>query len=150
MANYARKAVARNSGGFTVSGNDVTLTAAITFAKMEGGAGGTVTHFGLGTAASGSGELLFFGTVSPNITVANGTKPELETGTTISQSSGDGMANTAATNLLKLLFQNTTWAGFGDSTGIVGSGAAGSLYFSLHTASPGESGNQSTNEISYT
>ena len=57
MANYARKAVARNSGGFTVSGNDVTLTAAITFAKMEGGAGGTVTHFGLGTAASGSGEI---------------------------------------------------------------------------------------------
>lgn len=58
-------------------------------------------------------------------------------------------SNACETDLLKLLFNNTTWAGVGDTTGIVGSSAAGSLFVSLHTADPGETGNQSTNEISY-
>lgn len=59
-------------------------------------------------------------------------------------------ANTAILDLLKLLLNNTTWAGIGDATGIVGSGSAGSLFFSLHTATPGAGGDQTTNEISYT
>lgn len=60
------------------------------------------------------------------------------------------MTNTSESNLLKLLFNNTTWANIGDGTGIVGSGAAGSLYVSLHTADPGETGDQTTSEIAYT
>jgi hypothetical protein len=38
----------------------------------------------------------------------------------------------------------------GDAGGLRGSATAGSLYFSLHTADPGETGNQTTNEIAYT
>lgn len=57
--------------------------------------------------------------------------------------------NTCENNLLKLLFNNTTWANIGDATGIVGSSTAGSFYASLHTADPGEAGDQTTNEISY-
>lgn len=53
-------------------------------------------------------------------------------------------------DLLKLIFQNTTAAGIGDTTGIVGSGTAGSLYVSLHTSDPGETGSQTTNETAYT
>lgn len=60
------------------------------------------------------------------------------------------MTNTSETNLLKLIFNNTTWANIGDATGIVGSTAAGSLYISLHTADPGETGDQTTSEIAYT
>lgn len=60
------------------------------------------------------------------------------------------LSNAAETDLLKLLFTNTTWAGVGDATGIVGSAGAGSLFISLHTADPGEAGDQTTNEISYT
>lgn len=60
------------------------------------------------------------------------------------------LSNTAETNLLKLLLNNTTWAGVGDATGVVGSATAGSLFVSLHTADPGEAGDQTTNEISYT
>lgn len=60
------------------------------------------------------------------------------------------MPNTAENNLMKLLFTNTTWAGIGDATGIVGSATAGSWFCMLFTADPGEAGDQTTNEISYT
>lgn len=51
---------------------------------------------------------------------------------------------------LKLVFQNVTIAGIGDATGIVGSATAGNLDISIHTSDPGETGNQTTGEISYT
>jgi len=60
------------------------------------------------------------------------------------------LSNAAENDLLKLLFNNTTWAGMGDATGIVGSGAAGSFYVALHTADPGEAGDQTTSEANYT
>ncbi len=54
-------------------------------------------------------------------------------------------------NALNLLvFNNTNAANIGDATGLRGSSAAGSLYLSLHTADPGEAGNQTTNEAAYT
>ena len=59
-------------------------------------------------------------------------------------------SNTFESDFLALIFNNTNVALVGDATGVRGSSTAGSLYFSLHTADPGEGGNQSTNEISYT
>jgi hypothetical protein len=58
--------------------------------------------------------------------------------------------NTWESDLLKLVFNNTTAAKIGDSTGLVGSTTAGSLYVSLHTADPGETGSQTTSEAGYT
>lgn len=52
--------------------------------------------------------------------------------------------------LLLLLFQNTTFANVGDVTGIRGSTAAGSLFWGLNTADPGEAGTQTTSESAYT
>jgi len=52
--------------------------------------------------------------------------------------------------LALLVFNNTNAANIGDATGLRGSTTAGSLYFSLHTADPGEAGDQTTNEIAYT
>ena len=52
--------------------------------------------------------------------------------------------------LLNLVFNNTDAANIGDATGLRGSTSAGSLYVSLHTADPGEAGNQTTNECAYT
>ena len=60
------------------------------------------------------------------------------------------MSNASETNLLKLLFNNTDWANVGDAAGLQNSAAAGSFYVALHTADPGDAGNQSTNEVSYT
>lgn len=150
MAAYARQAVARTAGGWTVSGNDASLTAIATFPAMAGGAGGTVTHFGVGSDVSGTGNLFFFGTVTPNLAVVAGITPKLDTTTKVSNAASDAMTNAAATAFLNLFFVNTDWANVGDAAGLQNSAAAGSLYLSLHTASPAETGNQTTNEISYT
>ena len=80
---YARINVARPSGGWTVSGSSVSPAAAITFGEMTGGAGGTVTHFSVGTGVAD--ELLYSGTVTPNIVVSNGVTPELTTATAITE-----------------------------------------------------------------
>ncbi len=58
--------------------------------------------------------------------------------------------NQFETDVLKLIFTNTTLANIGDGTGLVGSTANGSFYISLHTSDPGETGSQTTNEVAYT
>lgn len=60
------------------------------------------------------------------------------------------LSDAAENDLALLLFNNTTWANVGDTTGIVHSGAAGNFYISLHTSDPGETGSQTTNEATYT
>jgi hypothetical protein len=82
---YARVAVARTTGGWTVTNNSVSPVANITFGQMTAGAGGTVTHFAVGVSSSGAGKLLWSGTVSPNIVVANGVTPVLTTASTITE-----------------------------------------------------------------
>ncbi len=51
---------------------------------------------------------------------------------------------------LQLVFQNINIANIGDATGLRGSATAGQLFFSLHSADPGEVGTQATSEVSYT
>lgn len=59
-------------------------------------------------------------------------------------------SNTLENELLEHLLNNANVSDVGDATGLRGSSTAGSFYLSLHTSSPGEAGNQSTNETSYT
>lgn len=59
---YARVAVNRNSGGWTVATNTVTNTGAITFPQCTGGSN-SITHFSITTAISGSTKILAFGPV---------------------------------------------------------------------------------------
>lgn len=80
---YARVAVARSTAGWTVTGASVTPDANIDFGAMTGGAGGTATHFGIGTASTGTGNLIFKGTISPTISVTTGTTPRLTTTTSV-------------------------------------------------------------------
>ena len=82
---YARKAVARTTGGWAITGNSISPVANVDFGEMTGGAGGTVTHFAIGTASTGAGKLLYSGTVSPNISVVTGVIPRLTTGSTITE-----------------------------------------------------------------
>lgn len=81
---YARVAVARTTGGWTVTGNSVSPVAAITFPAATGGTS-AITHFAVGTAASGTGKVLYAGSVSPTITVTDGITPQLTTSTTITE-----------------------------------------------------------------
>lgn len=55
---------------------------------------------------------------------------------------------TFETDLLELLFNNTTIAGIGDTTGITGSGSPGSFYVALFKSNPGDS-EDVTNECVY-
>jgi hypothetical protein len=59
-------------------------------------------------------------------------------------------SNAFETALLGLIFENVAIANVGDASGLRATTTAGSLYFSLHTASPGEAGDQSTSEVAYT
>jgi hypothetical protein len=52
--------------------------------------------------------------------------------------------------LLSLIFENANYANVGDATGLRGSSTAGVFYISLHTADPGETGDQTTSETAYT
>lgn len=81
---YARVAVARSGSGFTVTANSVSPASAITFPAGTGGSG-TVTHFGIGTASSGAGKLLYKGTVTPNIVTGSGITPSLTTETAVTE-----------------------------------------------------------------
>lgn len=81
---YARIAVARTAGGWTVTNNSVSPVAAITFPACTGGTS-TITHFAVGTALSGTGKVLYKGTVTPNISVSNGVTPQLTTASTVTE-----------------------------------------------------------------
>lgn len=81
---YARVAVARSAGGFTVSGNAVSLVANVTFPAGSGGSG-TATNWGLGTSSSGAGKLLYKGAISPSIVCGSGVTPQLTAGTVVTE-----------------------------------------------------------------
>lgn len=82
---YARVAVSRSGSGWTVTGNSVSPAAIISFPACTGGTA-TITHFAVGTASSGTGKILYTGTVSPNIAVSSGVTPQLTTSSTITES----------------------------------------------------------------
>lgn len=79
---YARVAVNRNSGGWTVTNNSVSPTANVDFPTCTGGTE-TATHFSVGTLSSGAGKLIASGTVTPNISISSGVTPRLTTATVL-------------------------------------------------------------------
>lgn len=81
---YARVAVARTAGGWTVTANSVSPAANIDFPAGTGGSG-TATHFGVGVGASGATVLLYSGTVTPNIVCGSGITPRLTTASAITE-----------------------------------------------------------------
>lgn len=76
---YARVAVARSTAGWTVSGNNGDNAAAINFAQCTGGSN-TITHFGVGTAGTLAGKLLFKGALTASLAVSNGITPSFGIG----------------------------------------------------------------------
>jgi hypothetical protein len=79
---YARVAVARTAGGWTVTGNSVSPVANVDFPQCTSSSA-TITHLSVGTASSSTGKLLMSGTVTPNISVSSGVTPRLTTSTVI-------------------------------------------------------------------
>lgn len=79
---YARVAVARTSGGWTVSGNNVNPTASIAFPTGTGGSG-TASFWSTGVASSGATSIINSGPISPPIVCGTGITPTLSTATQI-------------------------------------------------------------------
>lgn len=71
---YARVAVARSSAGWTVSANNASNTAAVSWPACTAGSN-TATHFGVGTAASGTGKLLYSGALTASLAISAGITP---------------------------------------------------------------------------
>jgi hypothetical protein len=81
---YARVAVARTSGGWTVTTNSVSPAANIDFPAATGGSE-TATHFSVGTAHTGAGKILYSGAISPTIAISSGVTPRLTTASTVTE-----------------------------------------------------------------
>lgn len=77
--NYARVAVARTVGGWTVSGSTVSNAALVQFPQC-GVTGATLTHFGVGTDSSGAGKLLYSGALTASLAVSSGIQPQFAAG----------------------------------------------------------------------
>lgn len=79
---YARQTVARTGAGWVVTGNSVSPAAIITFPEATGGTE-TITHFGVGTGVSNN--LMYKGTVTPNISITTSVTPRITTSSTITE-----------------------------------------------------------------
>jgi hypothetical protein len=73
--NYARIAVARTAGGWTVASGAATNAALAQFAQC-GVTGATITHIAIGTASSGAGKVLYAGALNSSLAVSNGVQPQ--------------------------------------------------------------------------
>ena len=76
---YARVAVARSAGGWTVSGANSVNAGVINFPAATAGSN-TLTHFGIGTSASGAGTLLLSGSLTASLSVSAGITPSFAAG----------------------------------------------------------------------
>lgn len=71
---YARVAVARTSGGWTVSTNNATNAGTVTFGLCTAGSN-TITFVSVGTATSGTGKILYSGALTASLAVSAGITP---------------------------------------------------------------------------
>jgi hypothetical protein len=76
---YARISVVRSAAGFTVVGSNVSNAGVLTFPTCTGGSS-LVTHFGIGTDASGAGNLIVRGTLTLSLSISNGITPNFAVG----------------------------------------------------------------------
>ena len=81
---YARTAVARGSGGWTVTGATVNPTSTINCPACTGGTA-TATYWSVGSATSGAGKIFYSGPLSPTINISNGVTPQITTASTITE-----------------------------------------------------------------
>lgn len=82
---YARVSVSRSGAGWTVTANSVSPVANIDFGPCTAVPGGNITHFAIGTDSTGVGKILYYGVVTPNITMGVGATPRLKTTSTITE-----------------------------------------------------------------
>jgi len=80
---YERVALSRDTN-WTVTGNSASPAATIAFPASTS-AGDTVTHFSIGLATSGAGEIIYYGALTPTIVITSGTTPQISDTSTITE-----------------------------------------------------------------
>lgn len=80
---YVRKAVARTSGGWTITGNVVNPVADVDGGECTGSAGAVITHWSIGFLSSGAGKIIGSGALASSHTVAVGDVPRVKSTSTI-------------------------------------------------------------------
>jgi hypothetical protein len=81
---YTRVAVARTTGGWTVTGASCSPVSNINFPLGTGGSG-TATFWSTGYASSGATEILHSGPITPSIVCGSGVTPILSTATVVTE-----------------------------------------------------------------
>lgn len=76
---YARVAVARTVGGWTVSGNTASNAALIQFPECTSGSE-TITHLSVTTASSGASKILYKGALTASRAISSGIQPQIAIG----------------------------------------------------------------------
>lgn len=76
---YARVAVARSGSGFTVTGNTAVNAALAQFPQCTGSSN-TITYVSIGTASSGTGQIIASGALSSSLSVSTGIQPQFAAG----------------------------------------------------------------------
>lgn len=79
---YARVAVARTVGGWTVATNTATNTALAQFPECTGGSE-TITHVSITVASSGTSKILYSGALTASRSVSSGIQPQFSGGALI-------------------------------------------------------------------
>jgi hypothetical protein len=82
---YARVAITRTSGGWTITGSSVSPNSNISFPAATSGTE-TLTYMAVGTASSGAGKILYFGALNTSINVTTSVAPNITTATIIQES----------------------------------------------------------------
>lgn len=76
---YARVAVARTSGGWSITGSTISNVGAINFPQCTGGSE-TATHVSVGWAASGASKIIAFGALDSGLAISSGITPSFAAG----------------------------------------------------------------------
>lgn len=76
---YARVAVVRSGTGWTVSGNQVSNAAAVTFPACTGSSA-TATHFSVGYESSGATKMIGSGALASSLAISTGITPAFAIG----------------------------------------------------------------------
>lgn len=76
---YARVAVARTSGGWTISGNSVSNAAAVSFPACTGGSN-TATYFSVVKETSGASVIIVSGALTASLAISSGITPQFAIG----------------------------------------------------------------------
>lgn len=72
---YARIAVARDNTGWVVAANQASNDDLLQFPQCTGGSN-IVTHIAIGTASSGTGQILYSGALNASLNVSNLIQPQ--------------------------------------------------------------------------